>query len=252
MQIRFLILFFYLFIISCSSLNPAEIKTTSDFNESKPQEIKEFILAAGDEININVWRNDSLQRTVKLDPAGFVSLPLVGEIRAEGMTVSQLRKIIARTLEQYIKQPHVDVNVVSIASKKVYILGEVRAPGSLVVDAPMTVWEALSRAGGFTNNANKNHVMVIRQENGETRVEAIQMDITKLYKDGSISNELYLQNRDILYIPENRISTIERFMNRLTNILEPILSIERGIILGNTVNNIFQNKNTSTDISISP
>ncbi len=244
---------FCLIILSCTHIRSADTgKDTPALNNSKPHNQTAFILAAGDKISINVWRNDSLNRTVKLDPAGFISLPLVGDIQAEGMTIPQLRKQITDNLKKYIKSPHVDVNLEEIASQQVYVLGEVRSPGPLVVDAPMSIWEALARVGGFTNDANKTNVMIVRDENGKTRVLGVKMNLANLHEGSKIDNGIYLKNHDILYIPEKNLSTVERFMTRLTSILEPFISVERGIILGNSVKDIFQNKKTGTNITVSP
>jgi polysaccharide export outer membrane protein len=189
-----------------------------------------FLLGAGDEISVKVWRNDDLQRTVKIDPAGNVQLPLAGEVPASGVTVSQLRQEVAARLSKYIVDPVVDISIVDVKGNKIYILGEVKTPGSVVMTAPMLVWEAIADVGGLTTDANQRHVLLVRSAGDKAHVSSMKLKMKTAVKDGKLDTAQYLKRGDIVYVPPSKIANVERFMTRFGNIISPIVTLERGII----------------------
>lgn len=233
-----LILFLPLFLIlSCSTDKPAEKIVVSQKDIGSPTP---FILGQGDEIIFNVWRHDKLQRTIQIDPSGNLYLPLVGEVKASGLTIPQLRKKICLRLSKYIINPQVDISVSRLKSQKIHILGEVNSPGSFTLDRRMLVWEAISEAKGFTNDANKKNVLLVRSEDGFARITALNLDIQKMLKNGGLKQDFILRNGDLIYVPPSTIANVERFMLRLNNILSPIISIEKGIIMGQDVSKVLR------------
>lgn len=203
------------------------------------------VLGAGDELTFNVWRHDNLERTVQIDPAGNIQLPLAGEIKASGLTISQLREEVSLRLSKYLVNPQVDISVSNLKSQNIYVLGEVNSPGSFVLDRRMLAWEAISQAQGFTTDANKEAVLLVRSENGFARIIALNLDINEIFEDGVPLKDFILRNGDLLYVPPSAIADFERFMNRLNNILSPILNIERGIIMSQDVRNVLKGKEIS-------
>ena len=227
------ILFLPLFLIlSCSADKPAEKIVVSQKDIGSPTP---FVLGQGDEIIFNVWRHDNLQRTVQIDPSGNIYLPLVGEMKASGLTIVQLRKKISSRLSKYIVNPQVDISVSNLQSQKVHVLGEVNAPGSFPLDRRMLVWEAISEASGFTNDANKENVLLVRGEDGFARITALNLDIQKMLKNGGLKQDFSLRNGDLIYVPPSTIANVERFMLRLKNIISLITEVERGIIMSQDV-----------------
>jgi len=186
-----------------------------------------------------MWRNDDLNRIVKIDPSGKIYLPLAGEICAQGMTVSELRADIALRLSKYLVDPQVDVNATDISSQKVYVLGEVESPGTLYLESDIPVWEVISRAGGFTEDADRENLLLIREENGAARVSVLTAAVKKI-KDGDPVFASQLRKGDIIYVPETRIASFERFMVRLQNIINPFVTLERGIILSDEARAVIQ------------
>ena len=165
----------FLLIISCSSQN--RVKDSSGdkgviAKQEEPSPPSPFILGSGDEITFNVWRNEDLKRTVKIDPSGNIHLPLAGEIMASGLTIPQLREEVTLRLSKYIINPQVDINVSTLRSKKFHIFGEVRSPGTFTLDQKILVWEGISKAGGFTNDASEKSVLLVRSEKGVVKVIA--------------------------------------------------------------------------------
>jgi polysaccharide export outer membrane protein len=237
--------------MSCAS-GPKQVNSNAESPVPEPPEAvagePQFTLGPGDNITISVWRNEDLHRTVSLDPSGKIRMPLAGEIDASGMTVSQLNEEITRRLAEYIKNPSVDVNVVTMKSRKIHVMGQVRNPGTFANDRPVPAWEAVLQAGGFTSDANERKLLLVKFKDGEASVSVLELDFEKMYENGMIKADYYLKDGDLLYVPEALISSIEKFMTRLNNIIAPIYNLERMIYLGPDVIDILSGK----DINRSP
>ena len=231
----------FLLIISCSGNKIVKDTNVEKGAVDKNEEVSPsfpFILGTGDEITVNVWRNDDLNRTVQIDPSGNIYLPLAGEIQASGLTISQLRGKIVSGLSKYIIDPQVDINVSGLKSNRVHVLGEVKSPGTFPLDTRMLAWEAISKAGGFTNDANKKEVLLVKSENGVARVAAL--NIHSMLKTGELYQDVYLRNGDVIYVPPSFIANLERFMQRFNNIMNPFITLERGIIFSQDARKVLQ------------
>jgi polysaccharide export outer membrane protein len=189
-----------------------------------------FALGIGDEIEISVWRNNDLNRTVTVDPDGNIYLPMAGEIHAEGMSINELRKTVTERLSKYIINPVVDINATSIESQKFYILGEVKVPGVFRYKQQMNVMGGVIQAGGFTLDADLNKVLLLRNEKGVYRPRALDLDIEDISQSAQLAIATNLQNGDIVYVPPKFIANLERFMKRFNNIIVPIVNLERAIV----------------------
>jgi polysaccharide biosynthesis/export protein len=140
-----------------TSATPAAKPATNDPN---------YVIGAQDVLDVNVWKNPELTRTVPVRPDGKISLPLLNDVQAAGLTPSQLAVQINTGLRKFITDPQVTVIVNQINSQRVYILGEVMRAGAYPLLPGMTVLQALSSAGGFTQFANMKKIYVLRQVNG--------------------------------------------------------------------------------------
>lgn len=244
----------FLLIISCSGHKIVQDNSGEKGIIDKQETVAPsslFILGSGDEITVNVWRNDDLKRTVQIDPSGNIYLPLAGEIQASGLTISQLRGKIASGLSKYLIDPQVDINVSSLKSQKVHILGEVKSPGTFILDQKMLAWEAISQAGGFTTDANQKEVLLVRSEKGVARVAAL--NIHDMLKTGKIDQDIYLRSGDVIYVAPTFIANLERFMQRFNNIISPFVALERGIILGDdAVDVLTGKKERGRDVIVAP
>lgn len=187
-----------------------------------------FLLGPSDTIEVNVWRQADLSRSLLVDPSGYVSMPLAGQIKVSGLTINEVQGAIRSALEKYLVQPQVDVSLTSIRSARVQILGEVRSPGAFIVDRPMLPLDVVISAGGFTEDANQDAVLVARRgADGKVEVRSTSATLDG-YKDGKMA---YVRSGDVIYVPTLKIASVESFMVRLKNILSPVLSIEQGIVL---------------------
>jgi polysaccharide export outer membrane protein len=128
----------------------------------------EFLLGPEDVLEVVVWRNQDLSRQVVVRPDGMVSMPLIGDIRASGLTADQLAERIAKRLSEFKENPAVTVSVKEVNSYNVFVLGEVAKPGKYQLKSYTTILQAISMAGGFTPFASKSRLQVVRHlSNGD-------------------------------------------------------------------------------------
>jgi polysaccharide export outer membrane protein len=126
-----------------------------------------YIIGAQDVISISVWKEAELTREVPVRPDGKISMPLLNDVQAAGLTPTQLADQITVSLKKFVTDPQVTVVVTQINSQRVYILGEVNRAGAYPLLPQMTFVQALSSAGGFTMFANLKKIYLLRQENGK-------------------------------------------------------------------------------------
>src|SRR5271170_7297296 len=129
--------------------------------------VEEYRIGAQDVLRIDVWKEAELTRTVPVRPDGKISLPLLNDVQAAGLTPSELSKVISEGLKKFINSPQVTVTVSEINSRRVYVTGEVAHAGAFPLLPNMTVLQALSSSGGFTQFAKTKAIYVLRSEDGK-------------------------------------------------------------------------------------
>jgi polysaccharide export outer membrane protein len=216
--------------------SPIEISPDA-LSEGSPKEhapkVSEFILGPGDRLEITVYRHDDLTRTVWIEPSGKIMYPWAGDIQAAGLSIFQLRDRIHDGLSRYIVDPQVSVGILSIQSQKIIVLGEVRAPGFFPADTPMSVLEAIARAGGTSLDAEQRSVLLIRGGLGSPELRLL--NIEGVLKKGDLSDNIMLQGGDIIYMPRTVIADVSRFFGYLSSIISPIVDAERAYLLGDEI-----------------
>jgi polysaccharide export outer membrane protein len=135
-------------------------------DRSSPTDDPNYVIGAQDVLDISVWKEPDLTRTVPVRPDGKISLPLLNDVQAGGLTPTQLATQITERLKKYVTDPQVTVIVTAINSQRIYVLGEVSRAGAYVLLPGMTVLQALSSAGGFTQFAKVKNIYLLREENG--------------------------------------------------------------------------------------
>jgi polysaccharide export outer membrane protein len=125
-----------------------------------------YVIGPQDVIDVNVWKEPDVSRTVPVRPDGKISLPLLNDVQAAGLEPMQLQAVIKAGLKKFISDPQVTVIVTQINSTRIYVLGEVARPGPFPMLPNMTVLQALSSAGGFSQFAKLGAIYVLRTENG--------------------------------------------------------------------------------------
>jgi polysaccharide biosynthesis/export protein len=127
----------------------------------------EYRIGPLDVLRIDVWKETEISRVAPVRPDGKISLPLLNDVQAAGLTTTQLAGVISAGLKDYITNPQVTVSVSEINSRRIYITGEVTRAGAQLLLPNMTVLQALSSAGGFTQFARLKNIYVLRMEDGK-------------------------------------------------------------------------------------
>jgi polysaccharide export outer membrane protein len=148
----------------------AQVKPAASPSSSVVQtpDTGDYVIGPEDVLDIAVWDNAQMSRTVPVRPDGKISLPLLNDIQAEGLTAMQLRAQLTTALSRFIPDPVVSVIVRDIHSFKVTIIGEVKQPGRQELRSRSTVLDALAMAGGFTDYASRGHILVLRRKGAST------------------------------------------------------------------------------------
>jgi polysaccharide biosynthesis/export protein len=158
----------------------------------------EYVIGPEDVLDIAIWKNPDLSRTVPVRPDGKVSLPLVNDIQAAGLTPNELRNQVTQKLQDYVPQPEVAVIVREVHSVKVAVVGAVRVPGRFEIKTPATVLEMIAMAQGLTEFADRNRISVLRQS--ATGTQRIPFNYKKV-ADGSDKDNFFVQPGDIIVVP---------------------------------------------------
>lgn len=200
----------------------------------------ESILGIGDMVDIDVYRHGDLKKSLRIEENGKITYPLIGDIQAAGLSLSVFRNTLRDELSKFLVAPQVTVNIRSMRSQKVYVLGEVAKPGIFTVDGPMTALEAISLAGGFTTDAKNESVMVIRGDRSNPQL--VKLDLESVLKEANLVENIELKGGDVIYVPPTFIADVSRFAVYLKNILAPILMIEQGIVTGDQAVRIIEGR----------
>lgn len=158
----------------------------------------EYRIGPGDKLRVEVYKDAQLSQSVQVRPDGKITLPLIGDLDANGATPLELRETIAKSLKEFITTPTVTVIVVEALASKVYVMGEVTHPGTMELHGPTTILQALAMAGGFKEFANTKDVRVLRPKSGNG-VETIRFN----YKDvlNGDAKPFYLRSGDTVVVP---------------------------------------------------
>ena len=143
----------------------AETAVTAQAKEANAN--PNYKIGAEDVLTVNVWKEPEVSRSVPVRPDGKISLPLLNDVQAEGLTPQQLAASIREGLKKYMSDPEVTVIVTAANSQRFYVLGEVSKPGPYPLTRGMTVLQALASAGTFTQFANQKAIYVLRNEGGK-------------------------------------------------------------------------------------
>lgn len=157
-----------------------------------------FRIGPEDILDVQVWKNTDLSRVVPVRPDGMISLPLVNDIQAAGLTPVELRQQITQRLSEFIPSPEVSVIVREVHSVKVAVLGNVKMPGHYEVNSPSTVLELIARAQGLTEFADRGRIVVLRQNGAGTA--RIPFNYRKVAQDSDQDN-FYVRPGDIIVVP---------------------------------------------------
>jgi polysaccharide export outer membrane protein len=179
--------------------NPsAKTASVADLSAAKPHD-DSFVIGNDDVLAINVWKEPDISRSIPVRSDGKISLPLVGEVQAAGLTPLNLEKDIAARLKNYISEPEVTVMVQQVNSQKFNVLGQVVRPGTYVIANSPTVIDAIALAGGFRDFAKQKSIYVLRQ--GVSRESRIPFNYKEVSQGKNMTQNIKLQPGDTIIVP---------------------------------------------------
>lgn len=194
---KFLLLLFVLTFASAAMFtgSPARAQSTED---ASTESIADYIIGPEDVLEISVWKNEDLSKIVTVRPDGKISLPLVGDVKAAGLSPEELKNKITFELKSYLETAVVSVIIQEVNSYKVFITGEVNSPGTYKLKSKTTFLQVISMAGGFTPYASKNDIVLVRLKD-DTSVEKIKVRFNDLvYKEEA---PIILMPGDSIFVP---------------------------------------------------
>jgi polysaccharide export outer membrane protein len=170
-------------------------------SEPREEAASDYVIGPEDVLEISVWKNADLSKTLTVRPDGKISLPLIGDIQASGLTPEELRDNIVNRLNEYQETAIASVIVLSVNSYRIFILGEVKIPGTYLLKARTTILQAISLAGGTTAIAAPDRTKVIRSTDGKDTILTVEM--SAITKRGEKQKDISLQPNDVVYVPQS-------------------------------------------------
>lgn len=184
------------------SSNPSGVLHSGDATDKSSLVVtSDYIIGPEDVLEITVWKNNDLSKTVQVRPDGRISIPLIGDVSAVGRTSAQLTQEISDRLKSYMENPTVSIVVKEVNSYSIFVLGEVVKPGRLPLKTKTTLLQAITLAGGFSPVAARNKIVIFRfgkDGEGLTKIKASYDDI--VLRDGTKQN-IELMPGDQIVVP---------------------------------------------------
>ncbi|HKV27954.1 MAG TPA: polysaccharide biosynthesis/export family protein [Candidatus Acidoferrales bacterium] len=180
----------------------AAAKVAQPANRAEPPwvDASKYVIGENDVLEIDVWKEKEISRTVPVRPDGKISLPLVGEVQASGMTPMALQDDLTKRLKAYIENPEVTVIVSDPRSHQFNVVGEVMRPGSYPLSQAMTVLDAIAQSGGFKDFAKETKIYVLRPVAGGARVR-IPFNYKRVIQGRDLQENVALKPGDTIVVP---------------------------------------------------
>lgn len=159
----------------------------------------EYVIGPEDVLGINFWRDTDMTGDVTVRPDGRVTLPLIGDLSAAGLTPEQFKEVVHKAASKLIADPSVTVIVRQINSRKVFITGQVTTPGAYPLTSQRTVMQLIALAGGLTEYADKKDITIMRVENGQTR--SFRFNYSDVSKGKNLAQNIVLAPGDTVVVP---------------------------------------------------
>jgi polysaccharide biosynthesis/export protein len=165
-----------------------------------PQQVpSDYVIGPDDVLTIFFWREKDLSGDVSVRPDGRISLPLINDVEASGLTPEQLRVRLTAAADKYIEEPTVTVVVKQINSRKVFITGQIAKPGAYAMMGPTTVLQLITMAGGVQEYADDKHIQILRTQNG--RPISLRFNYDEVKKGKKLEQNIALIPGDTVIVP---------------------------------------------------
>lgn len=160
---------------------------------------KDYLIGVGDVLEVQVWQEPDLSRTVKVRLDGKISLPLAGDVQAAGKTTSELDQFLEKKISDLVTEPAVSVMLVENRSQRYYVVGQVGQPGEFPIEFPLTILQAIARSGGFQEWAKREEIKVVRRTGGKE--EFLSFDYDVFVKGKNLQQNVLIAPGDTIIVP---------------------------------------------------
>ncbi|MFC1888588.1 polysaccharide biosynthesis/export family protein [Thermodesulfobacteriota bacterium] len=167
--------------------------------EAKDAPAPSFQIGLGDEIEILVWRDDYMTREVVVQPDGFISYPLIGEVAVSGRTIPEVRAEVTERIREYLPDAQISIIIKEINSYRVYVIGKVNKPGEYRASRPVNVMQALAMAESFAKFASPDDIRVLRKLEGGS--ETFKFNYNDVEKGKNLDQNIDLISGDVVVVP---------------------------------------------------
>jgi polysaccharide biosynthesis/export protein len=204
----------FLYLAGCAPVakNPAPM-THPEVQATLRSAEKEYSLQVGDQLDIKFYYNPELNEQVTIRPDGRISLQLVREITAAGLTPGELTDLLTKKYAPEVKRPEITVIVRSFSSQRIYVDGEVNKAGMVSLTALTTVLQAISQAGGVKDTARTKEVLVIRRGT-DNKPLVIPLNLNKAIDGTDTGQDMILRPFDIVYVPKSAIANVNVWVDQ--------------------------------------
>lgn len=160
---------------------------------------KNYLIGVGDVLEVQVWQEPDLSRTVKVRLDGRISLPLTGDVQAAGKAIDELDSYLEKKIAELVTEPAVSVILVENRSRRYYVVGQVGQPGEFAIEYPLTLLQAIARSGGFQEWAKREEIKVVRRAGGKE--ELLRFDYDSFVKGKDLGQNIFIAPGDTIIVP---------------------------------------------------
>jgi protein involved in polysaccharide export with SLBB domain len=186
-----------------------------------PPRATAYKLMPGDLLSIRFYGNAELNEDVPVRPDGAISLPFVGDVKAAGLSPDELDQDLKRRFTGELRNPQIVVVVKEFGAQRVFVGGEVSKPGMIAMRGPLSLFGALQEAGGLLPSARRKQVVLIRPDTGGQPIGRT-IDIRPVASGHRPDLDIQLQAQDVVFVPRNRISSVDVFVDQYIKQLLPV------------------------------
>ena len=188
-------------LVACGG-NVPSVKTLAQYEQANPptsESDDDYVIGPGDILSIDVWKEPELSKQVSVRLDGNISLPLVNDIDAAGLTSKELREQLTQKYKDFVDVPEVSVTLIESRSKRIYLLGKINRPGEYPLQKNMTIVHAISLAGGLAEWADASDIKLIRKIKGTEKT--FRVDYDAIVSGEDLGQNIQLQPDDTIFVP---------------------------------------------------
>ena len=216
MALKYIIILITILVAGCAGNNKTITVPATPIVYKQGQEA--YVLQPGDNLDIKFYYNPELNENVTIRPDGKVSLQIIDEQQAAGLTPPQLDEALTKAYSSQLKQPQITVIVKSFGGQRIYVGGEVKSPQVLTVVGQIDALQAIFNTGGFTKDAKLSSVMII-SKGKNNQPTARKVNLKKVLSGEAPGEDFMLKPFDMVYVPKTELAQADEFMSHIYNLI---------------------------------